>query len=173
MTGETHDEPPFAPPPADRDPVRRFRGRLGSPITIVTSGDSDERTGLTVSSLMVAEGEPSRVFALIGPTTDLFLAMEETGRFVVHICEDRHGPLADVFAGLRPSPGGMFVDADVTQSAYGPVLSDLPNRLFCSYISGEEETYSVLVEGAIEQVELTDLRDPLLYFRGKYRTLSD
>lgn len=167
-----HDEHPFAAPVADRDPVRRFRGRLASPITIITAGDADERTGLTVSSLMVAEGEPSRSYALIGPTTDLFLAIEETERFIVHILQEGHGPLADVFAGLRPSPGGLFVDCDVTQSPYGPVLDDLPNRLYCSYLSGEEETYSVLVEGIIEQIELTDLRDPLVYFRGKYRPLS-
>ena len=173
MTGEIHDEHPFAAPVADRDPVRRFRGRLGSPITIITAGDADERTGLTVSSLMVAEGEPSRAYALIGPTTDLFLAIEETERFVVHICEEGHGPLADVFAGLRPSPGGLFIDSAVTQTEYGPVLDDLPNRLYCSYLSGEEETYSVLLEGIIEDVELTDLRDPLIYFRGKYRTLAD
>ncbi|NNC73891.1 MAG: flavin reductase [Acidimicrobiia bacterium] len=173
MTGEIHDEHPFAAPVADRDPVRRFRGRLGSPITIITAGDADGRTGLTVSSLMVAEGEPSRVFTLIGPTTDLFQAMEETGRFVVHICEDGHGPLADVFAGLRPSPGGLFIDSDVTQTEYGPVLDDLPNRMYCSYLSGEEETYSVLVEGIIEEVELTELPDPLVYFRGKYRSLAD
>ena len=172
MTGEIHDEHPFATPIADRDPVRRFRGRLASPITIVTSGDEDERTGLTVSSLMVAEGEPSRVYALIGPTTDLFAAMEETGRFVVHICVEGHETLADVFAGLRPSPGGMFIDSEVEQSPYGPVLVDLPNRLYCSYVSGEEETYSVLVEGAIDHVELADLTHPITYFRGKYRRLG-
>ena len=62
MTGEIHEgEHPFIRPEADRDPVRRFRGRLVAPVTIVTAGDDVGRAGLTVSSLMLAEGEPKEI----------------------------------------------------------------------------------------------------------------
>ena len=54
-------------------------------MTVVTAGAGDHRTGLTVSSLVVAEGEPSRIYFLLGSTTDLFYGLEETGdeRFLV------------------------------------------------------------------------------------------
>ena len=60
MTGEIHEgEHPFHPPEGERDPVRRMRGRLAAPVTIITAGDDVGRSGLTVSSLMLAEGDPN------------------------------------------------------------------------------------------------------------------
>ncbi len=163
---------PFAPPESHRDELRRLRGRLTSPVTIVTAGDEDERTGLTVSSIVVAEGEPPATYLLVGSATDLFYAIEKTGKFVVHVCEGRHRELADVFAGQRPSPGGMFAGLQVTQTEYGPVLDGIGTRAYCTFQRGSEETYSVLVAATVDRVDLADLDDPLAYFRGRYRSVD-
>ncbi|HEX9855495.1 MAG TPA: flavin reductase family protein [Acidimicrobiia bacterium] len=168
MTGGIHDENPFKAPGDERDPVRRFRGRLAAPVTIVTAGDADERTGLTVSSLVVAEGAPSLVYVLVGPTTDLWLAIQEFGRFIVHVCRVGDEVVSDVFAGLRPSPGGMFAGLDVDQTDHGPLLTSLATRAYCTLRRGVEESYSVLVSGEIDRVDLVDSTDPLLYYRGRY-----
>ena len=82
VRGVIHDDHPFKDLPADRDPVRQFRGRLVAPVTVVTAGQEGSETALTVSSLMVAEGEPSSVIALIGTNTDLWEAIESSRRFV-------------------------------------------------------------------------------------------
>ncbi len=163
---------PFADPLEDRDPARRFRGRLTAPVTIITAGAEDQRAGLTVSSLLVAEGEPSLVYFLVGSATDLFYAIEETGKFVVHICEGRHRELADVFAGLRPSPGGVFAGRAVTQTAHGPALDDITTRAYCSLMTSREESYSVIMGASIDRVDLADVEDPLAFFRGRYRPLG-
>ncbi|MFQ5948192.1 MAG: flavin reductase family protein [Acidimicrobiia bacterium] len=170
--GGIHDEHPFAPPPELRDPVRRFRGRLSSPVTVVTSGGPGAWTGLTVSSLMVAEGEPSRFYFLAGTTSDLWYAIEETGVFVVHVLEEPHAAIAQAFAGLRPSPGGPFAGLEVVDGRWGPELVGLPTRLYCRFQSHTETTYHALVEGIIERVDLDDLTRPLQYFRGAFRRLS-
>jgi flavin reductase (DIM6/NTAB) family NADH-FMN oxidoreductase RutF len=141
-------------------------------VTIVTAGGADGRAGLTVSSLVVAEGEPGLVYFLVGSTADLFYAIEETGKFVVHVCEGRHRELSDIFAGLRPSPGGMFVDQSVTQTEYGPVFESIGTRAYCTHSRNAEESYSVLVSGSIDRVEATDIDDPLAYFRGRYQALG-
>lgn len=163
---------PFLPPDSEREPVRRFRGRLASPVTIVTAGTGPEASGLTVSSLVVIEGEPGIVRAVVGPLTDLWFAIEQSGAFVVHVVpSDRH-PLADVFAGRRPNPGGLFAGSPVEPSEWGPVLADLPDRISCRLRAMEELGYSGMVTGEIEKVELSDLADPLIYFRGSYRRLG-
>jgi flavin reductase (DIM6/NTAB) family NADH-FMN oxidoreductase RutF len=166
--GGIHDDHPFATPMELRDPVRRFRGRLASPVTVVTSGKGDRRTGLTVSSLLVAEGEPSYVHFLCGTATDLWDAIRDTGTFVVHILEGGHRPLSDRFAGIRPSPGGLFAGIDVADSEYGPQLRALRSRAYCRYIGHREGALHALVHGLIERVDLHDLREPLQYFRGEY-----
>lgn len=167
-----HGDNPFVERPEQRDPVRRFRGRLTAPVTIVTSGSGDDRAGLTVSSLIVIEGDPGLVLLAVGPTTDLWAAMEENGRFVVHVCqrEDRH--LAEVFAGLRPNPGGIFTGLETRGSDYGPVIEHLANRAYCRYIEREELGYSGLVSGEIVEIEAGNITDPLVYFRGGYHTLD-
>ena len=166
------DVNPFATPPGERDPVRRLRGRLAAPVTIVTAGEEDDRTGLTIASIVVAEGEPGLVYFLLGSATDLFYAIERTGRFIVHVCSVEHRQMSDVFAGLRPSPGGMFAGSRVAQSDYGPELEDIGTRAYCSGARAREESYSTLISGSIDRVEPGPLDEPLAYFRGAYRTLE-
>ena len=167
-----HSEHPFVPGPEERDPVRRFRGRLAAPVTIVTAGEGDRRTGLTVSSLLVIEGEPGLVHAVVSPSSDLWDLVAATGRFVVHVCRDPNREVADVFAGIRPSPGGMFARVDITDSDWGPVLTDLEDRAFCTLLDREEVGHTGVVRGLIDRVEVTGTTDPLVYFRGRYHDLG-
>ena len=173
MTGEIHEgENPFIPPDAERDPIRRLRGRLAAPVTIVTAGDDSGRAGLTVSSLMLAEGDPGSVHFLLGPTADVYDVIERTDRFVVHVLAQEHRTISEVFAGRRPNPGGPFVGVAVTDTDWGPVLDAVADRAFCSGISVVEYGYSLLVSAGIDDVVVADLTDPLTYFRGSYRSLS-
>jgi flavin reductase (DIM6/NTAB) family NADH-FMN oxidoreductase RutF len=170
--GGIHEEHPFRTPTEERDPVRRFRGRLAAPVTIVTSGAETEAAGLTVASIMIAEGEPAMVYLLVGPATDVFFAIESTDRFVVHVGSQRHRETADVFAGLRPQPGGVFAELEVEATDYGPELTDFENRLRAQVISLEDASYSVLVTAAVDSITLEDTDDPLVWYRGAYRALS-
>jgi flavin reductase (DIM6/NTAB) family NADH-FMN oxidoreductase RutF len=165
-----HNENPFAK--GGDDLLRRFRGRLPSPVTIITAGDEISQTGLTVSSLFAIEGDPALVYAAVGPNSDLFDMVQSTGKFVVHICRQGQEGLAEVFAGLRPSPGGMFSGSEWDLSDWGPVLSVVPDRAFCSLQSIEERGWSGILIGEVDNIAHTDLVDPLVHFRGTYRKLG-
>ncbi|MGH2695197.1 MAG: flavin reductase family protein [Actinomycetota bacterium] len=172
LQARIHKEHPFHTPPELREPVRRLRGRLASPVTIWTSGREGAYAGLTVSSIVVAEGEPSRLVGLVGPLTDLWDALEATAAFVVHLLPENERALADRFAGQRPSPGGLFAGLAVTASEWGPVLTDLTDRAYCRMTGWTEPGFQRLVSGVIERIELAELDDPLVYFRGRYRRLA-
>lgn len=167
-----HGDNPFVDDAGDRDPLRRFRGRLSAPVTIVTTGSSDAPTGLTVSSLLVIEGNPGVVQMVVTPTSDLWSALTVTRRFIVHICtvEDRH--LAEVFAGVRPSPGGPFSNLDVSVTGHGVTLDRLTDRLYCRFVEKREQGHAGVVVGEVDNIEIRDLLDPLVYFRGRFRTLA-
>lgn len=170
--GGIHDEHPFATPVEQRDPIRRLRGRLTAPVTVLTAGTATGRAGLTVSSIMVAEGEPPLLYCLIGPTTDLFLAVEETGRFIVHVCDEGDRADADIFAGIRPSPGGVFHGREVHETDHGPRLGGYHTYATCTVQSIREESYVALVVAELDEVVIGELDDPLAYFRGEYRRLG-
>jgi 3-hydroxy-9,10-secoandrosta-1,3,5(10)-triene-9,17-dione monooxygenase reductase component len=170
--GHVHYENPFVTPVDKREPARRLRGRLALPVTVWTAGSPQARTGLTISSIVVAEGNPSIVVGLVNETTDLFGAIHDTGAFVVHVLNYADRVLADRFAGLRPSPGGLFADLDVAESEWGPVLASAANRAYCRFTDEAPAGYQRLVRGSIERIDLEELATPLVYFRGRYRALE-
>jgi 3-hydroxy-9,10-secoandrosta-1,3,5(10)-triene-9,17-dione monooxygenase reductase component len=167
-----HGTDPFATPPEHRSIARRLRGRLAMGVGVWTSGRADARTGLTISSMMLSEGSPSIILGLMNETTDLYDAINDTNTFVVHLLGARHRVIADRFAGLRPSPGGLFVGIEVEDRDWGPVMTAFPNRVHCRYLGTTHAGYQELVTGEIERIELDDLVDPLIYFRGRYRVLK-
>jgi flavin reductase (DIM6/NTAB) family NADH-FMN oxidoreductase RutF len=164
---------PFADPPGTRDPVRRLRARLAAPVTIWTAGADRERTGLTVSSMLVAAGEPGQVLGLVSPDSDLWDAVRETERLVVHVLGGEHRALADAFAGLRPYPGGLFRDVAHVDTPYGPEITAITTRARCRLVQGEPVGYGVLLRAVIDDVESGELDRPLLHLRGRYRTVDD
>jgi 3-hydroxy-9,10-secoandrosta-1,3,5(10)-triene-9,17-dione monooxygenase reductase component len=164
---------PFATPPERRDPARRLRGRLVAPVTVWTAGGSSTGAGLTVSSVLVAEGDPARLLGLIGPTTDLWEVMQATRAFVVHVLAAGDRALAERFADNRPPVRGWFEGLPVTESPWGPVLGGSRPWVACRLARSAPVGYAELAEGVIERPELTDLEDPLAWLHGRYRSLRE
>ena len=161
-----HSEHPFLDP--DADPVRRLRGRLGGAVTLWTSG-SDPGVGLTVSSVMVASGEPGRLLALLDPDSDLREVLGETGRGVVHLLEWEHRDLAEAFAGQLPSPGGPFRMGEWEQTGHGPRLVTAPSWATVELESTSSTGWSDLVVTRVVSVVLGEDVEPLVHRRGRYR----
>jgi flavin reductase (DIM6/NTAB) family NADH-FMN oxidoreductase RutF len=166
-----HSGNPFADP--EPDPVRRFRGRLGGRVTLWTAGAGDGRAGLTVTSVMVAAGEPSQVITLLDPDSDLAAVFEETGRAAVQLLDWRHRDLADMFAGLTPAPGGAFSQTTWQQTGWGPVLADVDVWAGVSLGSPRFQRSTTvgwlwLVCGVVEELRVGAESDPLLHRRGRY-----
>ena len=159
-----HSEHPFRD--AAQDPVRRLRGRLGGTVSLWTSGDPP--AGLTVSSLMVANGTPARVVALVDPDSDLADALEESGRAVVQLLDWRHRELSEVFAETAPAPGGKFAQAEFVATPWGIRLVDATTWAGVTLEDSRELGWSLLVTCRIEHVELGEDEEPLIHRRGRY-----
>lgn len=166
---QIHHTDPFAVPAGQRSPVRQFRGRLAAPVTLWTAPGP---AGLTVSSTLVADGDPGRLLGLIDAESDLWAAVEESGRFAVAPLGPAHRQLADRFAGLFPSPGGLFAIDTWTETPYGPVPVGGGGWAGCRLDGAREYGWSLLVEATIEQVELAEDSGPLLHHRGRYHELA-
>ena len=161
-----HDTHPFADP--DPDPVRRFRGRLGGAVSLVTAGDPSARAGLTVSSLMAANGTPARLLLLVDPDSDLATAVGRTSRAVVQLLSCRHRDLAEAFAWTAPAPGGPWRLGAFEDTDWGPRLADAATWAGVRLESSVEVGWSLLVTGAIEEVLVGDDVEPLISRRGRW-----
>jgi 3-hydroxy-9,10-secoandrosta-1,3,5(10)-triene-9,17-dione monooxygenase reductase component len=160
---------PFDPPPELRDPARRFRGRLVSPVTAWTAADGDVPAAITVSSILVAEGDPPAVLVLIDPLSEFWETVERSQRFVVHVLLEEHWKIAEVLAGRYPVAGTKFDEVPFEPTPWGPVLDDVRTRVCCALAESVEVGDSLLVRGAIEQHDLgAAATSPLAYFRGAY-----
>ena len=163
-----HSDHPFADPAWERDPARRFRGRLGGAVTLWTAGAGRARAGLTVSSVMVAGGEPSRLLALLDPDSDLAEALAATGRGVVHLLRWADRDLAEMFAGTAPAPGGMFAQAEFVDSDWGPRLAGVESWAEVSVEDTRQVGWSSLVTAAIDRVTVGEDDEPLVHRRGRF-----
>jgi hypothetical protein len=163
-----HSTNPFAEAP---DPVRRFRGRLGGAVSLWTTGDGPERVGLTVSSLMVANGDPARILGLLDPDAAFTDALRETGVAVVQLLSWSDRGLAEAFGGTAPSPGGPFRHGVWDQTDHGPSLRER-TRALVRLESDRDEGWSVLVSTLVEELLVLPDEGPLEHRRGHYGTIS-
>lgn len=129
------------------------------------------RTGLTVSSRMVATGDPGRAFALIDPDSDFAESVTRTRTAVMHLLSWQHRDLADVFAGATPAPGGVFRRGEWIDSEWGPLLQGVSGWAGLRLVDDPMRPagWAVLAEALIEHVELGTEGDPLVHRRGRYQ----
>jgi len=163
-----HASDPFATPDELRSPVRRLRGRLPSAVTLWTAGKT-VFTGLTVSSMLVVDGDPGRVVGLVDDESDLWTAAERAGRFAVTLLGAGDEQLADRFAGLMPAPGGLFTVGAWEPTDWGPVLAGR-SWAGCRLDGNRQVGWSLLIEATIERIEMVETTpEPLVHERGRYR----
>ena len=164
-------EDPFATPRGERRVDARLRSRFAAPVTIWTAGAAPERAGLTVSSVLVAEGDPAVMLGLIDSLSDVYDFIVERGRFVVHVLHVGDQRLAGLFAGTYPAD--PFEEVDAVDGAFGPVIAGARHLISCEFLGSTDIGFRELVCGRIERIDL-DPGDssPLLRYRGQYRKLS-
>jgi flavin reductase (DIM6/NTAB) family NADH-FMN oxidoreductase RutF len=171
MTGVTiHATDPFATPDDARSPLRRLRGRMPATVTLWTAYGRDGRpAGLTVSSTVVAEGDPGLVLGLLDNESDLYAALLASGRFVAMVLRAGDDQLADRFAGLLPAPGGLFADGGWEPTDFGPVRAGVHPWVGCTLSSSARVGYGIMVQATVDRLELGDGDlAPLVRYRGRY-----
>lgn len=153
-------------PDAFRSALRRF----ASGVTIVTVAAGDELHGMTASSFASVSLVPPLVLVCLDKSSRTLTLVAETGSFAVNVLRAGQQEVSRAFSlpGQKP-----FASVSHRLGANGaPVLDDAIAVLECA-------TYQVFEAGDHEVVlgEVTAASapggDPLVYYDGAYRSLSE
>jgi len=151
---------------------RAALGRFASGVTVVTSLDAGGRpNGLTVTAFSSVSLVPPLVLIGIDVANDSGPAIRHTGRFNVHLLAAGHEGWSRRFS-ERPGGTDPFVGLTLDRDEHG--LPHLPGALAflgCRVVHDIPAGDHVLFVGQVDAIDVSDA-DPLLYFRGTYRTLA-
>jgi flavin reductase (DIM6/NTAB) family NADH-FMN oxidoreductase RutF len=170
-----HHSHPFAVGEQDRRPLRRFRGRMASPVSIWAAAANDVRAGWTLSSFLVADGDPGEVIGLIDEESPLADVLVESPTLTINLLGWGQRRLADAFAGVAPAPGGPFALSNWRDSEWGPVLETSLGWIGARLTTDPDRAgWGLLLRAVVERVEIQpETADDLLcYVRGRYRSVS-
>lgn len=154
-----------------KDDFRAALGRFASGVTVITSKDkSGWLHGITVSAFSSVSLSPPLILVCIDKNTGSHHAFEEIENFVVNVLREDQQHYSDLFASHLSD---KFKQVEYLKTAEGvPVLKDALVNLECRLVNSHDEGDHTIFVGEITKSFVTD-GNPLVYFHGNYRKLSD
>lgn len=156
---------------ADPATMRHVLGHFPTGVTIVTAQGALGPVGLSVNSFTSVSLTPPLVAFFPAHTSGSWPVIRAAGTFCVNILDADAEPLARRFA----TPGAdRFRDATWQPAPHSgaPLLADALAWVDCTVEATMPTGDHDLVLGRVVALGSTDGRDPLLFHRGNYRTLS-
>lgn len=155
---------------SDARTLRDAMGCFATGVTIVTSRTPDGTPiGLTANSFTSVSLDPPLLLVSIANTAGSASALQAASHFVVNVLQTGQQLASNRFAGKgedrfattpwRPGETGM------------PLLDGSLGSFECKRHAVYDGGDHFLLVGKVERAEFEPRRDPLLYFRGKYRRL--
>lgn len=153
--------------------ARTFRDALGcfaTGITVITAMTPDGTpVGLTANSFTSVSLDPPLLLVCIANSVSSADAMRATDRFAVNVLQIGQQPTSNRFAGKGED---RFAVTPWSVGEYGtPVLTGSLSSFECQRHAVHEGGDHFILVGRVLKAMFEPQRDPLLYFRGKYRRL--
>jgi 3-hydroxy-9,10-secoandrosta-1,3,5(10)-triene-9,17-dione monooxygenase reductase component len=159
--------------PAPGPDPRSFRdalGRFATGVAFVTAAPDGQPTGLIVNSLTSVSLEPPLISFSPARNSLTWSQMRRTSRFGVNLLGRQHEPFAiratpagaDRFAGLDWEPGPSGV----------PLLTYALANLECEIVAEHPTGDHWIVVGRVDNLRISPIEDPLLFFDGEFGTLQ-
>lgn len=168
------EDVPVHDDPEAQAAARRFRDVLGtfaSGITVITTMSGDVPVGMTCQSFSSVSLEPPLVMFVPAKTSRAWPLIQRSGRFAVNVLasDQEHVSAQMATKGIDKFAGLDWHPATATGS---PVIEGTLAHLDCTIHSVNEAGDHYVVIGRVQHLETAsgDRKEPLLYFRGRYRT---
>ena len=166
-------QPRFIPEFREGSDARTFRDALGcfaTGVTIITAMDADGKPiGLTANSFTSVSLDPPLLLVCIANNAGSAAVMRRAERFAVNVLQIGQQPTSNRFAGKGED---RFAATPWEVGEFGtPVLTGSLSSFECARDAVHDGGDHFILVGRVLKAMLEPRRDPLLYFRGKYRRL--
>lgn len=155
---------------SDARTLRDALGCFATGVTIVTTYDADgQPVGLTANSFTSVSLDPPLLLVCIANGASSLPALRDNPNFAVNVLQIGQQPASDRFARRGED---RFGETLWTHGEFGsPVLSGSLTSFECKRHEMHDGGDHVILVGQVLKAQFEPRRDPLLYFRGKYRRL--
>jgi flavin reductase (DIM6/NTAB) family NADH-FMN oxidoreductase RutF len=158
------------------DPIefRSIIGHFATGVTVITTAAGQELQGMTANAVASLSLDPVMVLICVEKSTHTHRLLEAGGVFTVNILGEHQEDVSRTFARrAEPEAGSLRGVPFVFGKTGSPRLEDCLAFLECrisNALDGGDHTIflgEVVAEGIVNDVK------PLMFFRGKYRSLTD
>jgi flavin reductase (DIM6/NTAB) family NADH-FMN oxidoreductase RutF/pimeloyl-ACP methyl ester carboxylesterase len=151
--------------------LRDALGCFGTGVTIVTTMDrAGEPIGLTANSFTSVSLDPPLILFSLSRRSANLGTFTAAGRFAVNVLHIGQQPLANRFA-QRDGSRFAGVDWSIRSENGSPILGGALASFDCHNHAVHEGGDHLMFLGQVHHAWFEPHRDPLVYFRGKYRRL--
>lgn len=166
-------QPRFIPEYRSGSDARTLRDAMGcfaTGVTIITAHAADGRPiGLTANSFTSVSLDPPLLLVCIANNAGSAETLRSIDGFAVNVLQIGQQPVSNLFAGKSED---RFAGTRWEIGEYGaPILPSSLGIFECKRDSLYEAGDHFILVGRVEKASFEPRRDPLLYFRGKYRRL--
>lgn len=142
-----------------------------SGVTIVTTATPARAHGMTVSAFTSVSLDPPLVSVCADKASITNGLLQESGSFAVHVLAAGQADLSNHFA-VKETEEARFEGIDYRTGALGaPIIDGCLAVLECTVAAAHDAGDHVVYLGRVEVVTHGE-GEPLLYFAGRYRTLT-
>ena len=165
--------PRFLPDYRQGSDARTLRDALGcfaTGVTVVTAmSDDGEPVGLTANSFTSVSLDPPLLLVCIAKTSGSLKVIEAASHFAINVLHIGQQPVSNAFA--RPG-ADRFASTPWQRGQYDvPLIAGAMANFECGHHALHDGGDHVILVGQVERAKYEPRRDPLLYFKGRYRRL--
>lgn len=153
--------------------ARAFRdvlGRYASAVTVVTTMSDGVPVGMTCQSFASVSLEPPLVAFLPTRKSRAFAAIQRAGTFCVNFLAADQAAVSDQMAGRGGEDKFEGVGWRPAPATGSPRLDGVIGHVDCTVHAVHEAGDHYIVVGRVQDLDVGDDTEPLLYYRGRYRS---
>ncbi|EYT81862.1 flavin reductase [Streptomyces sp. Tu 6176] len=159
-----------AAPPADAGTHRETLGHFASGVVVVTAHTPSGPVGFTCQSFASLSLDPPLVSFAVSRTSRTWPLIRDTSAFCVNVLAQEQEDLSTAFA---RSGEDRFRQVSWTPGHRGaPSLDGACAWIGCDLVHEYEGGDHTIVVGRVASLRADPARDPLVFHRGRYRTLA-